>query len=82
MKNYGASLTQEKSKVHGYRHETWSPELVVVVGRAGYKLEKLRMIHTGPTANSEDSPGSSCHNTLQESLAEVTGSPEPERSEF
>lgn len=68
MKNYGASITQERSKAHGYKHEAWSPELVVVVSREGYKLEeKLRVIHTGPTANSEDSPGSSCHKTLQKS---------------
>ena len=68
MKNYRASLTLEKSKVHGYRQEAWSAELVEAVGKAGYKFEeKLRMIHTEPAANPEDSTGSNCHETLQES---------------
>lgn len=74
MKNFRASLTSEKSKVHGYRWETWSAALVVVVGKAGYKLEeKLRVIHMEPTVNPEDSPGSSCHKAFQESPYNVRG---------
>lgn len=80
VKNYRAPLTSERSKVHAYKHE-----LVVVVGKAGYKFkETLRVIHTEPSVNPEDSPCSSGHRPSRNhfTLLEVSESPKIVRSEF
>lgn len=39
VKNFRASLTSEKSKIHGYRCEAWSAALVVV-GKTGYNWKR------------------------------------------